>query len=1045
MTKQDYILHEKEFVEEPFLSQLESQEWKLIRLLSSQTPKNSFRESFSDVVLLPELKKSLIAINPWLEEDQLAELIRRITSFGTSSLIEANKTFLQLLTENTSTDVNRQTGEASPTVRYIDFKNIGINAFLAVSQMKIRVPGTDNFIYPDIVLFVNGLPLVVVECKSPKKNNPIGEAIEDLMDYSGQSGESYKKSSNQQLFYYNQFIVATDRNKAKFGTITTKIEKYFYRWTDPYPYSIDDLEHGDSSPNEQQRLILGMLSHDNLLSIIKSFTIFSTNSEGKSIKIVGRYQQFRAVKKSVQKLLNGNNRLEKSGIIWHTQGSGKSLTMMFMVREMYNHEQLRKYKVLFITDRTQLEDQLNTTSQSIGFTVNVADSVAKLKECLRTDSSDLVMGMIHKFQPSDLEIVFPILNPSPNILIMIDEAHRSIYKKLGANLDKALPNSARIAYTGTPTDKVEKEFKDYIDKYTMRQAIDDGVTLEIVYEGRTHKAQIDNKPDADKRFEDVFSDYNIEERLQILGFGTRDAYLEAQTTIEAKASDIINHYIFQVFPNGFKAQIVANSRDAAARYKSALEKAINKEIEQLRLSNPFCIDIDTLRKLEIAVVISGLFNDKPHIKPFTSNTYHEKSIASFKIPYNKINKEENIDGNIGIIVVNNMLLTGFDAPIEQVLYIDRIIKAHNLLQAVARVNRIEENKTKGFIVDYVGIGHHLKEALDDYDEREQKEIIDTFGNEESELNDLILAHSEIWEFVKKHGITDLSDMDAIYDLFYDEDVRFQFMLAFQKFSKSLDSVFPRKEALEYYDDFKLFSAVNIQAGAHFKDDRLSMKSVPEKLRIITDEYLVSKGVYQKIKPIEILDDRFMEHVQQKKRAKTKASEIEHAIRHHININYNEDPELHASFAESLSNILEEFKSNWEMIYKKLEELRERMKNAKKEPNYGLHIRKEMPIFRKLKSLFFEDKDLDEDSIAYIVNLTQLIFIQIESEIRLQGFWNSTIPQNKLKASIQDILISPDFKQKYPEIFKRVFEERNKFITELILWAKDNHFTIITED
>jgi len=225
------------------------------------------------------------------------------------------------------------------------------------------------------------------------------------------------------LFYYNQFVITTCRQEAKFGTITTLSEKHFFRWADPYPRSVDDLEHGNSSPNDQQRLVAGMLDRDNLLDIIRTFTLFSTNDKGEIIKIVGRYQQFRAVKLAVKRLLEGKTPRARSGIVWHTQGSGKSLTMMFMVREMYRHPSLSKWKVVFVTDRTQLEEQLSETSQSIGFTVNLADSIKRLKELLATDSSDLVMAMMHKFRETDMTETFPELNASPYILVMTDEAH----------------------------------------------------------------------------------------------------------------------------------------------------------------------------------------------------------------------------------------------------------------------------------------------------------------------------------------------------------------------------------------------------------------------------------------------------------------------------------------------------------------------------------------------------------------------------------------------------------------------------------------------
>ena len=325
----------------------------------------------------PVLRDQLKIINPWLAEDQLDEVIRQLTAnFTQAGLLENNRQVFDLLLENSSVSENRKTGEKSPTVRFIDFTNPKKNSFIAVCQYKIRILGTEHHIIPDIVLFINGLPVVVIECKSPKVKEPIPEAIDQLLRYSEQRNN--KGEGSPPLFFYNQFVVVTCRNEAKFGTITTHSEKYFYRWADPYPRTLDDLARGASSPNDQQRLVAGMLDHQNLLDLIRTFTLFSTNDKGEMIKIVGRYQQFRAVKLAVKRLLTGQSPMERSGIVWHTQGSGKSLTMMFMVREMYRHSNLSHWKIVFITDRTQLEGQLKDTSKSIGFTVKQANSIKEL-------------------------------------------------------------------------------------------------------------------------------------------------------------------------------------------------------------------------------------------------------------------------------------------------------------------------------------------------------------------------------------------------------------------------------------------------------------------------------------------------------------------------------------------------------------------------------------------------------------------------------------------------------------------------------------------
>src|SRR6516225_10361793 len=440
-TPKEIKLDERLHVEKPFLDQLAGLLWQVIELDSKQLPGDTFRDSFTEVVMLPVLRKQLKVINDWLEDDQVEEVVKQLTaSFPSTGLIQNNQHALHLLLENTSVSENRKTGEKSPTVRFVDFRHRDNNRFIAVCQFKVRILGTEYHIIPDIVLFLNGLPVVVIECKSPKVKEPIPEAIDQLLRYSEQRGA--RGEGSVPLFYYNQFVIATCRQDCKFGTITTHSEKYFYRWADPFPRTLNDLEHGTSSPNDQQRLVAGMLDRDNLLDIIRTFTLFSTNEKGEIVKVVGRYQQFRAVKLAVKRLLEGKTPKERSGIIWHTQGSGKSLTMMFMVREMYRHPSLSKWKVVFVTDRTQLESQLSETSQNIGFSVKVADSIKRLKELLATDSSDLVMAMIHKFREIDLKATFPQLNTSPNILVMTDEAHRSQYSMLGANLDKGIPNAA---------------------------------------------------------------------------------------------------------------------------------------------------------------------------------------------------------------------------------------------------------------------------------------------------------------------------------------------------------------------------------------------------------------------------------------------------------------------------------------------------------------------------------------------------------------------------------------------------------------------------
>jgi len=1039
MSKSDILKKdEKEWVELSFLHQIKGLGWETIELTKSQVPNQSYRESFSDIVLKPKLKIALKEINSWLEDDQIESIVSELTTFSSNSLIANNKEIYNYIQDGIIVEQNRQTGEVNPTAKIIDFKDSSKNNYVAISQLKLKVKAKDNYIEPDLVCYLNGLPIVVIEAKSPKDQSPIPHAISDLLDYSEQTHS--KKNGNKELFYYNQFVIATCRNIAKFGSITTAHEKHFYKWLDPYPFTLEEIEHGKASPTEQQRIVAGMLSKENLLKIIDNYILFSTDEKDRVIKVVGRYQQFRAVEVINKRLLTGKNAKERSGIIWHTQGSGKSLTMMFTVRAMYKIPELSKWKVIFLTDRTQLEEQLTTTSKSIGYKVKVANNIKKLKELISNSNSDLVMAMIHKFQERDLNEIFPELNSSANILIMIDEAHRSQYKLLGANLDKALPNATKIAYTGTPIDKTEMSFGDYIDKpYTMREAIADGVTLEIVYEGRTYNAEIDDKEALDKEFADVFSENNLEERLKILGYGSKRAYLEAKETIKAKAKDMVQHYVNQVFPNGFKAQVVAVSQEAAVRYKDAIDEALSDYVKELENSNPNHIDIQLLKQISSQVVVSG--NGEEHINKYSDSATHKKIIEGFKKPFGS----EQQYSNVGFIIVNSMLLTGFDAPIEQVMYLDKTIKGANLLQTLARVNRVgSENKQVGFIVDYVGIGHHLKEAIESYDKREEKidaalvsDITSSFKNFDEYINELKLKVKEMDDFVASLGVEDLNDYDLFFDLFYDDEIRFEFTMKYKALAKALDNVLPKKEALEYIHDFNRYSEIYVEVKSHTRDNQMSFSGIPAKLRTLTDAYLKAKGIDTKIKPISILDEKFEDEIGKKKRSKTKATATEHAIREHININIDEDPELYASFNEMLEEILKNNANNWEEIYKELEKLRAKMKKDD-EPTYGLNKKAQMPLFRILKKAIYEDKELSEDDISHLVALTKEVFTAIKTEISLKDFWSNPSAQIRLKGRLQkDILLSEEF-YKLPNITT----EYKNIISKLIEFASVNSETII---
>ena len=685
-------LNEYTDVEKPFLDELAKLGWTVIDGEETGTkfyPEKSLRKSFSEVVIEQELNAALMDINPWLEADQLAEVKRAVLNPEGKSLEEKNAAIQQVLREQTSVSENRQTSQKSPNVHFIDFENWENNRFLAISQYQLKVPGQVKHIIPDIVLFINGMPIVVVECKSPKISNPMSDAVTQMEKYrnAGDAGDGV-----EQLFWSNQFLIATHGNKAIYSSITGK-QEHFIEWKDSYPDAVTDFE----SQKLQNILIHGMLRPETLTKLIESF-VFWHEFDGKQVKIVPRYQQFRAVDKILNRLKSGETPDERGGVVWHTQGSGKSLTMMMVVRSMYRDKDLQDYKIVFLTDRKDLDKQLAETAGAIGYTIKKARNVAQFQNHLKSTASDIVFGMIQKFQEREIRGDFPVLNSSEKILLMVDEAHRSQYSMLGANLRRGLPKAVHLAFTGTPIDKTETTFGDYIDKYSMRQAVEDGVTLDIVYEGRTHNSSISDKPAMDEKFEDVFQGVDEEKKNEILGRYTVRAYLDADEVIREKAYDMIEHYVADVLPNGFKAQVVANSRRAAVIYKKHLDEAIEAKLEVETDEKV----LSRLAKLYVGVVISGdEQKDDEELKKHIDENDHDILINSFKHGFNATDEDGN-DGNVGILVVKSMLLTGFDAPVEQVMYLDTVIREHNLLQAIARVNRTHTNKNVGFLVDYVG-------------------------------------------------------------------------------------------------------------------------------------------------------------------------------------------------------------------------------------------------------------------------------------------------------------------------------------------------------
>jgi type I restriction enzyme R subunit len=983
---------ELEDVEKPFIAQLQAIGWTPIEG-SLDDPSVTHRASFAEVIQESVLREQLRALNPgpdgkpWLDDERLSEAIAAITRLGAPKLMEANEKATELLTRGLTVEgLPGWDGGRSQTIRYIDWDTPAHNRFTAINQYRVDCPPGFNaakqFIVPDLVLLVNGVPLVVVECKSPSIPEPLAEAVDQLRRYSNQRKAAFEvdeNEGNESLFATTQLLIASCVDEALVGCIGANFE-HFAQWkTVIGPDGAGSEAHvertlGKNRLNEQERLVAGLLAPASLLDVVRNFMLFMQVS-GQTIKTVCRYQQYRAVNRAIARLKAGQTRLQhgehdqRGGIIWHTQGSGKSLTMVFLVRKMRSDAQLRRFKVIVVTDRKDLQRQLSATATLTGETVEVAESTAGIKVLAKRHGPGLVFATIQKYRNADTDNdapltaddlprpesvnlreeratyrtsePFEVLNEDDSILVLVDEAHRTQAGDLHGNLLAALPNCARIGFTGTPIIMGEKKrtheiFGEFIDRYTIKEAEADGATVPVLYEGRTANAAIKDGANLDELFEDLFRERTPEELEAIRQkYATKGPIFDAPALIADKARDMLRHYVTNILPNGYKAQVVAYSRLAATRYVKALKIARDELIAEAHALAPTDKAMDdealcrrppkvqavvqawryrdTLSKLEFAPIISGSSNDDPGWKPWTDGAAQEQLIKRFKKPLFHPNATKT--DPLAFLVVKSMLLTGFDAPIEGVMYLDRPIREAELLQAIARVNRTGHGKRCGIVVDYYGVARHLKEALAAYADDDVQGALASLKDEVPILRD---RHLRVVDIFRRRGIESLDDTEACIDALGSEKLRAEFAVKLKAFLNSLDTVLPRPEALPFAGDAKRLAYIHARARNRYKDAPALGKDVGAKVRKLIDEHVLSLGIDPKIPPIKLTDAEFGAHLARAVNDRAKASEMEHAIRAHIRQHVDEDPVLYRKLSERLNQILKTLGEQWSEIVKHLQ-------------------------------------------------------------------------------------------------------------------------------
>ena len=870
------------------------------------------RASLEEVVLRGKMEAAVRRLNPSLPQAVIEEAVKQVLRIGSTDLLADNEAFHELLTLGVTVSVYEEGEERGKQVRLVDFDDPWNNEFTVVNQYTVIENGHN--LRPDVVLFVNGLPLVVMELKNAASEDATVEAA-------FQQIETYKEQIPS-LFTYNEVIVISDGLEARDGTLSSGMSR-FTAWK-----SADGETIASHLVGELEVLVRGMLNPETLLDLVRSFIVFEKDKHEdketgqitiKTVKKLAAYHQYYAVNKAVESTLRAtgiNSKLpmaaespanfgfktvkeqaegdHRAGVVWHTQGSGKSLSMVFYTGKIV--QRLNNPTVVVITDRNDLDDQLFDTfvssKQLLRQTPVQAESREHLKRLLAVQSGGVVFTTIQKFQPEEGNIYDQLTNRN-NVVVIADEAHRTQYgfkaksvevkneadEVIGSEikygfakyLRDALPNATYIGFTGTPIELSDKNtpavFGNYIDVYDIAQAVEDGATVRIFYESRLAKVEL--SAEGRKLVEELDKELQVEDMNDVQKAKAKWTQLEAligsPNRVKNIARDIVDHFEArqQVFEG--KAMIVAMSRRIAVE--------LYDEIVKLR---PEWHD-DDLKKGAIKVVMTTSASDGPAIAKHHTTKADRRMLAD---------RMKDPDDELKLVIVRDMWLTGFDVPCLHTLYIDKPMQGHNLMQAIARVNRVYKDKPGGLVVDYLGIASDLKAALSFYSDAGGKGEGRTSGSSDSEAENIMQQQSQAVELMKEkmevveqilHGLdwpqyfsTDtagklswiLKTEDFVLGL---DDGKKRFVNEVTALGKAFALAIPNEDAMKAKEEVAFFQAVKARlCKFDSKTPGHSDEEIETTIRQVIDKALVSEQVIDLLdaaglkKPdISILSDEFL--------------------------------------------------------------------------------------------------------------------------------------------------------------------------------------------
>jgi len=687
------------------------------------------REAYSDVVLMGRLEAAVDRLNPHIPPEARHDALKKVIAAEKPSLIEENRRLHRAMVEGIDVEFYAEDGTIrGDKVRLIDFGDIDANDWLALDQFTVIENGNNR--RPDVVIFINGLPMGVVELKNPgTETATLTSAYNQLQTY---------KTQISSLFRTNAVLVTSDGLMARIGSLTANEER-FMPWR-----TTDGSDIAAKGSPEMSVLIEGVFEKRRFLDLLRDFTVFGDTGSGVA-KIIAGYHQFHAVRHAVESTVTASapEGDRKVGVIWHTQGSGKSLLMAFYAGQLVRRPELENPTIVVITDRNDLDDQLFGTFSMcrdlIRQTPIQADSRDDLQKALSRASGGVIFTTIQKFAPAKGETEYPVLTDRRNVVVIADEAHRSQYgfkarveQKTGEiaygfakYLRDALPKASFIGFTGTPIEKDDVNtpavFGQYIDVYDISRAVEDGATVPIYYESRLARIELpdEEKPKIDAEIEELTEDEAISEQERLKRkWSTVEALVGAEKRLKMVAEDLVKHFEDRVEAMDGKAMIVCMSRRICV--------ALYNEIVALRPA----WHSDDDKEGAVKIVMTGSASDPESWQPHVGNKARRDLLAK---------RAKDPKDPLKLVIVRDMWLTGFDAPSMHTMYIDKPMKGHGLMQAIARVNRVFQDKPAGLVVDYIGIAQNLKNALGQYSAADQKNA----GIDEAEAVALMLEKYDV--------------------------------------------------------------------------------------------------------------------------------------------------------------------------------------------------------------------------------------------------------------------------------------------------------------